>query len=155
MSWDEVGEAGKWGDEGRKWDIRLPRCLTILQIVTQCNPVTPGQMCSIVTSRGNCSQPIKCNIYWNVEWELRAGTHLGLGAVWPGQVIIQCRDLMQGSVRAESRIIALLFLHNLDRPRLIAYIRKEGGISLKHPLHRSQISMFVPSITMLCVSDGW
>ena len=36
------------------------------------------------------------------------------------KVIIQCRDLMQGSVRAESRIIAVIFLHNLDPERLMA-----------------------------------
>lgn len=38
------------------------------------------------------------------------------------RVIIQCRDLMQGSVRAESRIIAVIFLHNLDPKRLMACI---------------------------------
>ena len=72
-------------EEGRKWDIRLPHCLTILQIGTQCNPVTPGQMCSIVLSRGNCSRPIKCNFYWNVEsYELRVWCECR-ASVRPGQ----------------------------------------------------------------------
>ena len=70
-------------EEGRKWDIRLPHCLTILQIGTQCNLVTLGQMCSIVLSRGNCSRPIKCNFYWNVgSYELRVWCQC---CVRPGQ----------------------------------------------------------------------
>ena len=116
---DEVGEAGKWGiKEGNE----TLGCHGVLQYYRLEHNVTQGQMCSIVPSRGNCSRPIKCNFYWNVESYEPGSPRVWSSAV-RGQVraIIQCRDLMQGSVRTESRIIALLFLHNLDWERLTAY----------------------------------